>query len=63
MRWNKKVKVEPNFLDKRIIEKFLLFPVRINEEYRWLEKAKIEQVYTHSSGRFGMRFENKKWVD
>lgn len=41
MRWKAKPKNKVG--DKRIIEQFLLFPVKIDDEFRWLEKAKIEQ--------------------
>jgi hypothetical protein len=31
--------------NKRIITKFLLFPKIINDEFRWLESATIEQEF------------------
>ena len=45
MRWQIKQKIEPKFGDERIVEKFLIFPKRINDEIRWLEIVKIHQVY------------------
>lgn len=43
MRW--KTKSEPQFLDTRIKEHFLFFPKKIDNEWRWLEKAKYKQCY------------------
>lgn len=43
MRWKKKP--SPNIRDRRIVEKFLWFPICLDQEWRWLEKAKIEQKY------------------
>lgn len=31
--------------DSRIVEKFLIFPIEIKGEVRWLERAKIMQFY------------------
>ena len=38
-------KLEPKHYDKKIITEFLWFPVRINNEIRWLEKATILYEY------------------
>lgn len=46
MKWQIKQKVEPEFGDERIVEKFLILPKRIGDEIRWLEIVKIYQVYT-----------------
>lgn len=59
MRWKKrKRKPIPNDGEKRVVSKFLYFPLCINNEYRWLEKVKVEQEYVgveiHSCrGAFG----------
>jgi hypothetical protein len=45
MRWKPKHKPIPENGEKRIIKRFLIFPERIEHEVRWLEFAKIEQVY------------------
>lgn len=47
MKWRKKQKknIIPNDGELRIISKFLYFPMCINDEYRWLERVKIEQEY------------------
>ena len=42
MRWLSK---KPWYGKKRTINKFLLFPLEINNEWRWLESTKIMQVY------------------
>ena len=54
----------------RVIEKFLLFPININGEYRWLEKAKIQQVVKKycvsydmgASDIYEFKWVNEKWV-
>ena len=46
MRW--KVNKTPKEYETRIVERFLLFPVTLNDEKRWLEKAKIEQRYIYT---------------
>ena len=46
MRW--KVNKNPKEYETRIVERFLLFPVTLNNEKRWLEKAKIEQRYIYT---------------
>jgi hypothetical protein len=47
MRWKEKIKVYPKNRDKRIISRFLILPMCLDGEWRWLEKIKIEQVYTN----------------
>ena len=46
MRW--KVNKNPKEYETRIVERFLPFPVTLNDEKRWLEKAKIEQRYIYT---------------
>ena len=48
----------PKSGDRRIVEKFLLFPVNINGERRWLERATIEQQYFMSMW-INIEFKNK----
>ena len=43
MRWKVNKKTKPN--EPYIIEKFALFPIRINDEYRWLERVRIQAHY------------------
>ena len=45
MKWKTKPQPEPKHNDKRIVKRFLLFPKRLDLEYRWLEWAYIEQHY------------------
>ena len=40
MRWK-----IPNNGDKRIVKRFALFPIRIDNECRWLEFVYIQQFY------------------
>lgn len=42
MRWYVN-KISPN--EPYIIEKFALLPIRIQGEYRWLERVKIQAHY------------------
>ena len=62
MRW--KLKEKPKENDTRIVNMFLLFPIRIGNERRWLEMAKIEQkyVYTYTYDN-GFAHEVGNWVD
>ena len=55
MRWNVIEKHKPN--EPYIIEKFALFPIRINNEYRWLERVKIQAHYWTGE------FNSKKYVE
>lgn len=52
MRWKNKPKSKVG--DERVITSFLILPVKIGNETRWLEKAKIRQVlkgkYTFEGG-------------
>ena len=63
MRWKIEKKFEPYLGHERIIEKFLLLPVSIDGEYRWLEKVKILQRYEHVGGEILMKYRNKEWLD
>lgn len=54
--------------DERIVRRFLLHPVTINEERRWLEFARIRQRCTIRFGADGdgnrvRTWENVAWVD
>ena len=52
MRWEITKKNEPKEGDKRIISEFLIFPLTLGNEKRWLEKAKIEQIYTYNGSMY-----------
>ena len=43
MNWKHRTKPTEKYGDKRIITKFLLFPMRIGDESRWFEIATIQQ--------------------
>ena len=49
MRWKWKKKQRLKEGDRRIMERFLLFPKRLNGEWRWLEIARICQQYRVSN--------------
>lgn len=66
MRW--KTKRKPEHGDTRIVKKFLFFPKKLPTngstnycEWRFLEKAKIRQMYTRESSVKTDDFE--KWRD
>lgn len=61
MRW--KTKPEPQILDTRIKEHFLFFPKEINNEWRWLEKAKYKQCYGWWNGLCYKGWIDKEWID
>jgi hypothetical protein len=69
MRW--KSYWNPEEGDIRYKEKFLLVPKRINNEWRWLEKAKYKQVYErYYDGYYELYYEsynlkwrNKEWME
>jgi hypothetical protein len=66
MRWYKKTKCVPQFGDERTIEKFLWFPKRILNEWRWLERAWIVQrydLYTTRTILFGFPIACEGWAD
>ena len=46
-------KIIPLSGDKRIIKRFLLSPLIVGGEKRWLEYVKIEQIYSDSK---------KEWI-
>jgi len=58
MKWNCKVYGDGEY---RIVKKFLLFPCRINNIYRWLETAYIVQRYSRSP--YGNTWTNIKFAE
>ena len=70
MRWKEKPdKPGPQNKDTRIIRHLLLIPRCINDEYRWLEFATIEQSYSgcwfdsDNKLHFGSGWKDKAWCD
>lgn len=63
MRWKKSNKNKPRPYEPYIIEKFAVFPICINNEYRWLERVKIQAHYWN--GPFsGLKYvEYDKFID
>lgn len=53
MRWTK-----PRHGDRKTIRKFALFPIEIDFEVRWLERATVQMEYNYL---FGWRYE--KYID
>jgi hypothetical protein len=53
MRW---VWKKPKYWDIRIKKWFALFPVVINNEYRWLESVTVKQMYL-------LYWYNKEFID
>lgn len=56
MRWRTKDYNQPRLGTERVITKFLWFPLKLEGEYRWLERAKIVQHFKTS-----LKFENTRW--
>ena len=63
MRWTPKETPEEG--DKRVINKFLFFPKLIGEEWRWLERVQILQVYEPDEYYESVIcfWEDKKWIN
>lgn len=61
MRWKLKKKQQPKVGDTRIVDRFLLFPKFLDDEWRWLELTQIQQEYNN----MGLLESNwtYKWVD
>jgi len=64
MRWQQKEL--PVMRSQRRITKFLLFPLTINNETRWLEQATYAQRYKDFGGMGDHReckWDNIEWID
>lgn len=61
MRWQSEK--EPEYGDKRIKTKFLLFPIEINREVRWLEKATYKETYCYNNEYQFHEWVPSKWID
>jgi len=53
MKWRSKI---PIYGDKRIVKRFLLFPMRLGRDARWLEIAYILQEWN-------VGWNNERWTD
>lgn len=61
MKWKRRWKARSG--EKRIVKKFLWLPVFVRDEWRWLERACIEQCYVRgATGPWGHWF-NERWVE
>ena len=45
MKWHNIYKEIEKFKGYRYIKRFAIFPIKINNEYRWLETCYIRQAY------------------
>lgn len=65
MRFKIKEKARQELNERRLIRKFLLFPLWLNDEVRWLEFAEIVQVYGKKRkcmpGLF--QYKTQRWID
>lgn len=60
MRWEK---CNPKINDIRIERKFLFLPMRIDDECRWLEFARIEYKFLNVESRYvGGSYYSNEWV-
>lgn len=62
MRWKKKV--QPREYHVRIVTRFLFIPKCVDDEWRWLEWASVEQRYSDAilmDGNYYWR--NVRWID
>lgn len=57
MKWTKKTKIR----DYRMVKRFALFPIRVNDEYKWLETCYILQERWYSF--YEAEWCNISWVD
>lgn len=53
----------PKTNDTRIINKFLFIPLKLNNEIRWLERAKILQKFSMETWASAGEWENQKFID
>ena len=69
MHWKKKAEILPKIDDTRIITKFLLFPKCLSGTWKWLELAKIKQVFVKNKRGYDIDFptiyiiETNSWKD
>jgi hypothetical protein len=56
-----KIKIKPKDQDYRVITKFLWFPKKIQNEWRWLEHAEIGQRY--GSWDLWPGWDDEEWID
>jgi len=65
MKWFNEIEQYPKYGDKRIITKFALLPIRIDNETRWLQMVTIDQEYITggASAVIYAAWENRKFVD
>ncbi len=55
----KQCQPKPQEGQERLVQRFLWWPLHLNEEWRWLEWATIRQIYLTRQRKFGF---GKVWV-
>jgi len=60
MRWKRREKSNPDVNEKRAVTRFLWWPTCLNDEWRWLEYAKIIQQFQKYGGFLCLTW---GWVD
>ena len=71
MRWKDRHKaLEKRVGERRIVKKFLLFPTKLDSEWRWFENVLIIQKVTQVDiggsiewGSFSYEWRNECWLD
>lgn len=61
-----KHKPKPQYGDTKVIHKFLIFPLRLNNETRWLEYATIKCTayrYRHMEGFTYVTWDEDEFID
>jgi hypothetical protein len=62
MRWCESQE-NPKEFNTRSIRRFLLFPLLLNGEWRWLEYADIIQEYSRVGDMYAIRGYHLDWVN
>lgn len=64
IKWKKKIKRDWREGDIRVVRRFLLWPVCIEDEWRWLGLSLIKQMRIGPRGDFDAHsWINMEWVD
>lgn len=63
MRWRRKEKTVPKDEEERIIYRFPIIPICIDNEYRWLERVVILQKYIAGGYNYDGCWRVGIWVD
>lgn len=61
MRWG--TKPAKHVGDKKVVKKFLFLPKKIENEWRWLERAEILQAFLFNDYWREFKWKDIEWVD